>query len=1233
MRSIIFKKLFILCVFSALSVISFSQECNIIFVSPNGANSGAAGTKANPASLTYGLTLASPTDNQIWLAAGSYNISSTIDLVSGITLEGGFDPVTWVKSNSTPSIINRNNSNVLPSPNRLVAISCVGISNFNVHDLTINVADAVGSGVTTYGIYLSACSDYKIVRCRINAGAGSNGDDGLPGIDGVDGATGADGQDGDENGGCCTAGGAGASGTYAGSNGGGNGGNGGPRGDTNSYPDGQNGQQGSGTAGGAGGIGGQGFDSFFVSFGCDAGPANWGTPGGNGGNGMDGGPGNPGTPGHAGGFFAPGDGQDGIQGDHGGGGGGGGGGGSQGGLVYFWPIPNNNGAGPGGGGGGEGGEGGLGAEGGKGGGGSFGIYVDANGINGQISDCIISAGAPGTGGLGGLPGGYGGLGGFGGQGGGPGCDIGTGGDGGNGGTGGRGGNGGAGAPGISQEVYEDPNGIAVAQTNMNSNVEPNVFLTNTGCTWHDIDYSTNASGIVQWYFDGGTVPLSSFGQSTTVQYSTQGRHDITLVSNGIPFILRSFEGIFADGTPFLPTIVAPDSACPGAPVNFSATFPTVFNVLNYEWNFGDPASGANNTSGLAAPTHSFSAVGDYYVTLQTTSACCGRSKIDTFEIHIVPFRLPEVFVSADQDNICENDLVEFAAVPVWGGGTPAFEWFVNGGSVGNTPVIQLPGLANGDQVYCQLTSSYTCPTSNPVQSPTITIAVNPLPTPVCSSTANYLGASTQFNVTSSVGTQPFTYAWDFGDGGTASVQQPGHTYGGTGLYNASVTVTDDNGCSAVCQLPVDIIIPPYVYADFNFGINQSCNNTTVNFVDNSQGNPTEWYWDFGDPSSGANNTSTLQNPTHVYTTPGYYNVTFAPGNGVFTDTLVMPNFVQVLENPVAGFMSPQTTYCAPARVKFYDESNGAVSWIWDFGDGTTSDLQNPWHDYPDPGNYTVSLTVTSQDGCTNTIVLNNYINVLPSPVADFKSDTLVCTTVPILFTDLSIDANSWSWDFGDSGVFTDSTANPSHAYENPGTYTVTLAVANALGCKDTLVKSLYIEAVPYPNASFDPDSVALQLPDTIVQLFNYSTDYTEWTWDLANGDSTLELNPEAYYTEPGIYNIILYVSNDLGCVDSLVIPFQVFEMETFFAPNSFTADGDGLNDFWKGYGKGIIEYKMRVFTRWGEMIFMSDDIDTPWDGTTLNGKAAPQGVYTYSVSLTWYTGKSFSRNGTVTLLR
>lgn len=374
--SIKFHRLFIIALCSAAPLLVVGQECNIIYVTPSGASSGAAGTKANPASLTYGLSLATPTDNQLWLSTGNYNISTTLNMISGVTVEGGFNSLTWIKSNYPATTIYRNNSNIMLAPGRLVGVECTGISNFRLQDFSIVVSNAVGDGVSTYGVHVDSCANYSITRVKSYAGNGTDGLNGLAGVNGFNGANGADGQQGDGGGSCCRAGGAGGAGSFPGSFVGGDGGTGGARGSgtglcNGSAPDGTAGSNGTGTIPGNGGIGGAGTcTGICASFGCDAGPANagWdGTPGGLGTNGTAGGLGTPGF----GNYYINGDGLDGLIGIHGSGGGGGGGGGSQGCLAQL--FGNYNGAGAGGGGGGEGGQGGYGASGGTGGGGSFSI--------------------------------------------------------------------------------------------------------------------------------------------------------------------------------------------------------------------------------------------------------------------------------------------------------------------------------------------------------------------------------------------------------------------------------------------------------------------------------------------------------------------------------------------------------------------------------------------------------------------------------------------------------------------------------------------------------------------------------------------------------------------------------------------------------------------------------------------------------------------------------------------
>jgi len=254
-------------------------------VTPGGASSGAAGTKATPANLIHGLSLTSTTDNIVRLSAGTYPLDSALGIRSNVTLEGGFDPVTWVKSNATPTIFHRDTSNTLSGPARLIALYGVGISNFRILDVTIDVDDAVGNGISTYGIYLNSCSNFTLSRCFINLGDASDGYQGAAGIPGMSGGNGTGGESGDEEGDCCQLPGFGGSGSFAGSNPGGDGGPGAERPtfsvDTiagfcyvNNFStlDGYAGYAGLGMGGAQGGVGGDGVCELveYVSNTCAA---------------------------------------------------------------------------------------------------------------------------------------------------------------------------------------------------------------------------------------------------------------------------------------------------------------------------------------------------------------------------------------------------------------------------------------------------------------------------------------------------------------------------------------------------------------------------------------------------------------------------------------------------------------------------------------------------------------------------------------------------------------------------------------------------------------------------------------------------------------------------------------------------------------------------------------------------------------------------------------------------
>jgi PKD repeat protein len=164
----------------------------------------------------------------------------------------------------------------------------------------------------------------------------------------------------------------------------------------------------------------------------------------------------------------------------------------------------------------------------------------------------------------------------------------------------------------------------------------------------------------------------------------------------------------------------------------------------------------------------------------------------------------------------------------------------------------------------------------------------------------------------------------------------------------------------------------------------------VNFADTSDASPMKWYWDFGDGSN-----STEQNPTHTYTTTGTYNVSLKAWNDLGSDTMEKTDFVTVRNPapPVANFTASLTTGFVPLSVIFNDTStNIPTSWQWDFGDGTNATVQNLTHTYSAPGNYTVSLNVTNDDG-TDEITRSDYITVTNLPPTTQPTMTTV-TTIP-----------------------------------------------------------------------------------------------------------------------------------------------------------------------------------------------------------------------------------------------
>jgi PKD repeat protein len=203
-----------------------------------------------------------------------------------------------------------------------------------------------------------------------------------------------------------------------------------------------------------------------------------------------------------------------------------------------------------------------------------------------------------------------------------------------------------------------------------------------------------------------------------------------------------------------------------------------------------------------------------------------------------------------------------------------------------------------------------------------------------------------------------------------------------------------------------------------------CFGAPAQFTDASTGAPASWAWDFGD-----GDTSTAQNPSHAYASPGAYQVTLIATN-VCGASVQYSATVAVTDAPTANFVSAPTA-CVNNPVAFTDASTGTpTSWSWDFGDGDTSTAQNPQHAYASPGTYTVTLVATN--ACGASAAVSKDVAILEVPAASFTHDAPKCKGQSVQFTNASsASATGWSWNFGD-GVGVSGEEHPAYAYSDAG---------------------------------------------------------------------------------------------------------------------------------------------------------------------------------------------------------
>jgi len=386
------------------------------------------------------------------------------------------------------------------------------------------------------------------------------------------------------------------------------------------------------------------------------------------------------------------------------------------------------------------------------------------------------------------------------------------------------------------------------------------------------------------------------------------------------------------------------------------------------WEYGTTFSVLITISGWSGTQSGFTIVDD------------GSYHTDTGTTTLNPTTSVVATASADPTTIVEGESVDFTGSAT--GGTGVYTWYWDFDGDGTSTEQNPSHTFNDEGTYvCTLTATDECSNSD---DDTVTITVNP--TLSCDAHGPYTGTTcscVQFTGSASGGHPPYTYDWDFGDGSSHSSQQnPCHLYGNDGSYTATLTVTDSNSDTDDDTAPVTIYTPP-VNADAHgpyTGTTCSC----VQFTGSASGgcSPYSYDWDFGD-----GDTSTQQNPCHLYDNNGSYTATLTvTDSNSDTDDDTAP--VTISTPPPVNADAHGPYRGAPGvPIQFTGSASGGCSpydYYWEFGDGDTSDEQNPEHQYENLGNYTVTLTVTDDVGDSDDDV--TWANITDDVIPDLECE-------------------------------------------------------------------------------------------------------------------------------------------------------------------------------------------------------------------------------------------------------
>ena len=423
------------------------------------------------------------------------------------------------------------------------------------------------------------------------------------------------------------------------------------------------------------------------------------------------------------------------------------------------------------------------------------------------------------------------------------------------------------------------------------------------------------------------------------------------------------------------------------------------------------------------------------------------------------------------------------------------------------------------------------------------------------------------------------------------------------------------------------------------GLTKGCVPINVKFTDTLQMGQ-KFYWSFGD---GKFDTTTTFSVNHDYMQVGTYNVRLIAEDSSscnIRDTAYVTIFAGN-KKATPDFNFHKTLPCESMGMVFTNTSTtssgtfGTKSFVWDYGDGSpldTASFSTPrTHMYPGPGTYFVTLRAIDSTFCNTPVDTVKKISLNSTVKAIFSTLPIGCLPYNAVFKNHSLAGTDFIWEFGDGTTSTE--YEPVHLYSNPGTYNVRLIAKDINTCNKVDTSAFFtITLYNSPRAiisNWQPDPPVSNTPVTFT---NGSQGAGSYIWNFGDGENSRVVNPSHQYNATGTYTSQLIAFNDAGCPDTTSITVNVIINPVLDIPNAFTPGKFGENSVVNVKGFGIQKMVWKIYNRWGQLVFETDNWKRGWDGTFL-GKPQPMDVYVYTLDVEFFDGNKLRKTGDITLLR